>query len=847
MNKRKEEHIKFKVITGYILVFAAILVSGYVAYKSYNKLLNSVYSLSNPDDEIIRMNTVLTNLSEAENNIRIYSLTRQQNHLNKYVKRVKDIENSLNSLKALHDTEPSYVTLIDSMTLLLDQRSTKLQAFVRLKKKKERDNPTRKAIEELNRAADSIIFDVKTSESIQTYLDTIETLVPTVKKKKGLFGWLSKKEVGQDTLRKVVTRTSVSIDTTYIPQSDSILSNVRAILESMQAEQARYQALLSREELKLINENSQILSKVKNILYQLEKNRLVKLRQKTEAAKEIASNSIFVISVIIIIGIVLGTLFIYFIVVDISRSNFYKSELIRAKGRAEKLAKVKEEFLSNMSHEIRTPLNAIIGFTRLLKKTELESNQELQLNIVESSSNHLLEIVNEILDLAKLEAGKISLDIHPFNPVKLQQEVHALMQLTAQQKGLTLETEFNGDAEITLDGDTFRIKQILLNLIGNAIKFTNEGFIKIATTLIEKGKDYELTIAVTDSGIGIEKDKLRDVFKDFSQADSSTSRKYGGTGLGLSISRKLALLMKGNLTAESTVGEGSTFTFNVTLPKSEHVPIGIEKGETATIPDALKDIKVLVADDDPYSLLLISNIIDSWGVSYDAVENGQQALEKLNDIKYDIVLTDIHMPELDGIELCKYICNNEQLSDIPVIAMTANVQEAQLKRYIQLGMTSCLTKPFDELMLLKVIVDAMEGSLMVNHLITGSTDDDLPSSNSEDQEMPYSLEGVKQFIGDDQEMLSELIKSFVDNARANIGILETQLKEEKKLEIGETAHKMLTSFRQFQLNSVIPHLVELESLLHKKDSDDVEMSHIEEIIALIVKNTSAVLNIMEKE
>jgi len=849
MKTESRSSIKIKVILGYIFVFLAIIASVFIAYKSYNKLLDSVVSLSKPDAEIARMNRVLTNLSEAENKIRIYSLTKKERYLAHYAENILEIQADLDSLRSFSPDSSKSILLIDSMNFLLEERADKLEKFVRLKKAKEKENLSQKAMQQLSEASDATKTKIKTTTTTTTILDTVKTALEVKKEeeKKGLFAKIgklfSKKDTTSvDSLETIIKRTEVQIDTSYLPQADSLLRSLENMLLVAQARERLNREIVSNQELRLVEENSIMWDKIKILLRQLEEERLEQLTTESTKAKEIASNSIFIISVIIIVGFVLGVLFIIFILTDITKSNYYRTELLLAKGKAEKLAKVKEEFLATMSHEIRTPLNAIIGFTNQLNKTSLGSKQQNFVSVLKSSSKHLLGLVNEILDLSKIEAGKLTIENITFNPYSLTSEIYNVLKVNAVNRNIKFSMNFIGDKELRLKSDPFRIKQILLNMGSNAIKFTEEGSVNIKTTVIASDDKYLFKVEVEDTGIGIEKDKLNTIFDDFSQADSFSARKYGGTGLGLSISKRLANLLNGNLFVESEFGKGSCFTLQIpmyedTLPDTE-----ISFKPNKDLLPVLKVKKFLIADDDEYSLLLLKTIFTNWELNADFVENGKKAWDLLQINSYDMVLTDIHMPVMGGIDLCRKIrsIKKKNYAEIPIVALTANVRETDLKEYIDSGMTECLVKPFDEAilnsMLSELLLDKKSNSLLVVDDKELLTDDLL-----------YDLSQIKQFTADDSDLIQQILNQFIVSTKENLIDLNKANTKENYLEIGSIAHKMLSSFTQLKVVNVIPLLKELEDLLHKKSGNIDDPDYIKELIDEVEQNTDIVISSIQEE
>jgi signal transduction histidine kinase/DNA-binding NarL/FixJ family response regulator len=846
MVSENKSNIKIKVVLGYIFVFVAIIASVLIAYQSYNKLLDSVVFLSKPDAEIARMNRILTNLSEAENKIRIYSLTKKERYLENYAENIMEIQNDLDSLRYFSAYSSKSVLLIDSMSYLLEERADKLEKFVELKRSKEKENLSQKAMDKLSKVSDGAKTKIKTTTTTTTILDTV--LTPSEVKNEKRKGFVARLFSGKkidtkiDSIETVIKRTQIQIDTSYLPQADSLLRSLEVMLLTAQAKEQLNREIVSNEELRLVEENSLMWDKIKVLLRQLEEERLQQLTHESDSAKKTASNSIFIISVIIIVGFVLGILFIIFILTDITKSNFYRKELIVAKGKAEKLAKVKEDFLAVMSHEIRTPLNAIIGFTNQLNKTKLEEQQQGFVRVLKNSSKHLLGLVNEILDLSKIEAGKLNIENIPFHPHSLVSDVFDVLRVNTENRDIDFTWDYEGDAQINLESDPFRIKQILLNLGSNAIKFTSSGSVNIKSSVKLIDNYFVLEVSVIDSGIGIDESKLETIFEDFSQADSFSARKYGGTGLGLAISRRLARLLGGDLFVESELGEGSCFTLRIPLLESKEKATELKGIKEVQISDSLKGKLFLVADDDPYSLLLLKTIFAGWGLHADFVEDGSKAFDLITQKDYSLILTDIHMPIMGGIELCKKIRELEetQKSEIPIVALTANVRESELKEYIQSGMTDCLVKPFDEGILINLLSELFEGVGEVTNL-------ELVSSDKIASEAIYDLTQIKQFISDDQELVNQILEQFIISAKENIGLLNNALRDKNYLAIGEIAHKMLSSFNQLRVVHVVPVLIQLESILHKQENVELNHEEISELIDSVSLNTNIVISSIQDE
>lgn len=391
-----------------------------------------------------------------------------------------------------------------------------------------------------------------------------------------------------------------------------------------------------------------------------------------------------------------------------------KDELIEAKKNAEHKTQItenalksKQQFLSNMSHEIRTPMNAIIGFTNVVLKTDLNTEQKEFINAIKTSGNALVILINDILDLAKVDAGKMAFDKKPFNISECITDIFYLFESKCLEKNLELEKQYDSAIPEYIVGDCLRLRQIILNLISNAIKFTQAGKITLSILLLKEDLEkITIQFMLTDTGIGIPKNKLEHIFDNFEQASIETSRLYGGTGLGLAIVKQLVELQDGTLIVESEEGKGSSFGFILDFEKYI-TAIAIEKKIISNLAIGIENVKVLVAEDMPLNQLLIKIILKEFGFECDIAENGKIAIEKLQENNYDIVLMDIQMPEMNGFEATEYI-RNKMNSKIPIIALTADVTTIDTEKSKAVGMNDYISKPIDEKLLYNKIIKQLK-------------------------------------------------------------------------------------------------------------------------------------------
>jgi PAS domain S-box-containing protein len=458
---------------------------------------------------------------------------------------------------------------------------------------------------------------------------------------------------------------------------------------------------------------------------------------------------------------------------------------------AENAVKAKQQFLSNMSHEIRTPMNAIIGFTKVILRTDLTEKQKEYLNAIKISGDALIVLINDILDLAKVDAGKMTFEKTPF---KMKSSISAMLHLfenKIQEKNLKLVTEYDSKIPFVLVGDPIRLHQIILNLVSNAIKFTFKGKITVSVDLLHEDDDKViLKFAVTDTGIGISEEKIGTIFENFQQATSGTSRLYGGTGLGLAIVKQLIEPQGGTIRVNSIIHEGSTFSFTLPFQKT-NVDIELEN-ELAEIDSEMKNIKVLVVEDIALNQLLMKTLLDDFGFERDIAENGKIAIEKLQENDYDIILMDLQMPEMNGFEATKYI-RNTMHSTIPIIALTADVTTVDGDKCKAVGMNDYIAKPVDERVLYNKIIGTLKKSKL---------DKKEKISTIQVEKIKYiNLEYLHHRTKSNPILIMEMISLYLAQTPPLISTMKQSLAEQNWQLLGASAHKMIPSFSIMGISS----------------------------------------------
>ncbi len=377
---------------------------------------------------------------------------------------------------------------------------------------------------------------------------------------------------------------------------------------------------------------------------------------------------------------------------DVSEIKSKERDLVETNEALRAATAAKSEFLANMSHEIRTPLNGIVGMTALLMEDAVDESLRESLQVIQSSAENLNAIVGDVLDFSKIEAGMMEVEKRDFDLRDLLIDIARSFTPLASKKRIELRTRLTGDKSIWVVGDSVRIRQIVMNLVSNALKFTSSGFVEIElSTDFDDLEGVHAKIRVRDSGIGIDQETASRLFKPFAQADASTTRKYGGTGLGLSISKRLVELMGGAIGVESEIGRGACFWFSLNLQ------LGGEKGSQTAIllPEALPNLRVLLVEDNSVNQLIATRMLSRMGLEADVANNGVEAIHATSQKEYDVILMDCQMPEMDGYQATTYIRRmRNPNAQIPIIAMTANAMKGDRERCIEVGMTDYISKPF---------------------------------------------------------------------------------------------------------------------------------------------------------
>ncbi len=690
-----------------LLVIIAVLLLNIVNSRNLVSLKKSIDTLSKTNSTVEILRNTNEELLIAENQYRIFLSGGDSSYKNKFLQHIK------NTIANLHSIENSDDSL--RVANILSGLNKKMQLA--------------NAIEQLNNLSDSITLNVNNVNVLNIYkkplrIQKIKTnilakyftqqtdTVKAIKQKKTFFKKLgalfSNKDDTKYALVKGDTLTNAALDSSKTELA-TVLNNLSTDIQSF------YQGVINREFAirQRLNSNERLLAET-NLSIISNISLATKSVIKREEAEDIIRNKGAVVNAInaqqSIQNISWASFAIIFLIIvlmifNISKTLRYEREMIEAKERAEKLAITKARFLHNMSHEIRSPLTSILGFAEQVEKDEQNEEKKKFLQAIHTSSTHLMQTVNDILDYSKLDAGKMLLSKVPFNINNSIAEVIFALKIVAEKKQIQLAFNSQIKKELIVNGDDLRLKQILFNIIGNAIKFTEKGTVTVtASTFKKDDASIDLHVEIMDTGIGIPNNQINLIFEEFAQASSnpaSGKRSIRGTGLGLPICKMLIEMQGGTITVESEINKGSLFTFNI--------PYSVSVENTNIENNALQQSdkmvnhfypgkKALVVEDNEMNIMLLKLLLNKFHLNFDVAKDGDTALELFQNNSYDLVLTDINIPGLTGDKLAKEIRNNHDINKakVPIVALTASVVNEDFEYYSATGINDILLKPFKE-------------------------------------------------------------------------------------------------------------------------------------------------------
>lgn len=534
-------------------------------------------------------------------------------------------------------------------------------------------------------------------------------------------------------------------------------------------------------------------------------------------------------------GNITGSIGIHY---DITDRKLLEQDLSQAKDRAEKAQKAERQFLANMSHEIRTPMNAVIGMTHLLYETKPNELQKEYLDSLRFSADSLMAIISNILDLSKIGAGEVEFESKPFDLVQLIHSLQRTFQFKVREKPISTVIDIDPAIQNLVIGDSTRLNQIFTNLLGNASKFTQRGTIGIKVTLLKQQlDDYLIEFRVHDTGIGIAKEKQETIFQNFKQADLKITRNFGGTGLGLTIVKELVELQNGSIKLESELGKGSVFIFTLPFKNTgrANTNLAVEPEESQTDIDAvLKDLQVLLVEDNVMNQKLASRILSKWGAQYIIASDGEIAVKESKEKKYDLILMDIHMPNMDGCEATMFIRGevSNPNQGTPIIALTAAALLEEKTRALEAGMNDFITKPFSPRILKEQVLKTLG---FKRALITKRKPTTV-------QAIHVDLKYLNEFSGGDIYFIRDMLETFIREAPITFGRINTALEEQDWKEVYKGIHKIKPSFMMLGMQNQYTAAAEVESQVRK---DKFDMHAVKNTIIQLANDTQLATPILQ--
>ena len=761
--KNTKRSITLKVLTGYLLIGLLIFFAIWFIYPQIKTFIYPPKKEQATNQKLTYTSTALSYLYEAETIGRTAMATGSQNQFGQYEILVDSINIQLDSLQAITETREQNEQL-DSIKMLLSNKTSNIRSMVRLREEQYSRNYYDEALSELIK--EDIYFEDYANDP---RLDSVDAY--TKKVIVDMMEYIRKDNADKD------------------QNTASMAQTVRRTLAKIETRKKELELNIINRENTLLANDRDINLKIRNLLSALEREGTLTAREREALLNTRIEEISQTLKIIGGISIILALGFVIMIFKDASRSQQYSRELEKSNAVAQSLLKSREQLMATVTHDMRSPLNTVLGFTELLKKTPVDAKQLRYLDTVQKSGDYILKLVNDLLDFAKLEAGKITIEKIPFNPKKLIEDVVAVSLPQPLKSDVKIITEIPQEADQIFLSDPFRIKQILANLITNAYKFTQEGSITITAQVIAKSLKFE----VIDTGQGIPKEKQKLIFKEFSQAEETTQRKFGGFGLGLSISKKLTKLLRGNLALVSAPGRGSTFTLSIPVEKAEQQkPVAVATEKSRSIQH------ILIVDDEPVQVKLTQATLAPFNLKIDTASHGEEALKLIQTNTYDLILSDIQMPVMDGISFIKNLKSSPETAQIPVIALSGNETLKQTD-YTHFGFAENLKKPYKPDELIRAINNI--GSLEKTNYTPSQP---VLKSRSE----LYSLEQLEEFVGADTEALNSILSVFCQSTKESLKALDAEAIDVKS--INEIAHKMLPMMRQLEALELVVILEKLE-------------------------------------
>lgn len=798
----------FKIVIGYILL-VGLLIGAFTYTMQQMNLLTTPTSLRDQLDHRRHItHRIISQLYDAES-IGQTLRTGKLNEYYHYLKAMKEVNASIDTLETIL-TDTLQQARLDTVRTLLQNKQWNMYAVLEAMRNTPTDQIYQEQLDSLIAQQDSLL----STPHIRRKVITHHNSYTIHHKKKGFFKRLADvfapgKEDSTQVSNVIQEEYTDTLDEVYSP-IDTISSMITGIQHKVfQTRQKETEMLNTRiSSLRIIG--SGLSQRVNQLLENIEHDEQEAARTKLMQEEEIRKEAAETMAKIAIAAFVLVLVFSIVIARDITRNNHYRRELEKAKSYAENLLVAREKLMLTITHDIKAPAGSIIGYIDLLIRLVNDRRQQFYLSNMKSSAQHLLALVTSLLDYHRLEAGKM--DLHPvaFNPHELLTDIYNSFLPLAEKKQLQLDFKEKLPETLTLEGDPFRIRQIVENLLSNALKFTAAGGI----TLQAEYHGNQFVFCVSDTGCGMTASEQERIFKEFTRLSSAQGQE--GFGLGLSITRKLVELLLGRIDIESAPGKGSTFKVSMPLPSISPKPAPGSKEPAITLPKI--HLRIAIIDDDRIQMHLTEAMLHNAaeevkGFKVEAVccEQPEELIEQLKNRTFDLVFTDIQMPAMNGFELLHHLRNQNfaQAQSIPVIAITAR-GDMNENDFLQKGFAGMLQKPFNQSELKKVVKNALPHLTVSDNIPDTSPVQKEAHETSPHTDQPYNFSPLTAFSEDDPEAAKEILRTFAQETQKNMEKLQTAISNKDMEALCATAHKMLPTFLMIEAQKAIPMLKWLE-------------------------------------
>lgn len=817
--KLSNKSVRGKVIFVFICCCIALAMAWVISKDAFNRVITTVDNIAKPNEKMRLVSQVSRDIMQLDQLQRAQVLVDDDSTYQNFQKESKLVSASLDSLKSLYAQDSSQIVRIDSIKNLLKERDKLFASYVKVRDKMVDSHEFSKQLQSIGDIIQSTPSGDSTVVTKRKITETT-TIEPgevvrndSIQDDRSFFGRLfgakrrsvaPQPNIINQPRRIVKEELNELIDTISTARQDSAIRLIDSVLRSIEETQRAQSTSFIDREVELTYAGNLLISKMLSILNAVEKEGMLQMEMENASAQDVMNHSLSRINMVVLGFFAITTILVLLILSDIRKNNRYRRELEIAKEEAEYHSAAKQRFLSNMSHELRTPLQSIIGYAEQLREEHPENSREV--NIIYQSSEHLLQIVNEVLDYNRINSGKFHFNNQDFHLAQLIDDVLAAMQLQADEKSLSLNLVKDISTTGYLFGDPFRIKQILYNLLSNAIKFTDKGAVTLSVNTKIDGALTELKIEVKDTGKGIPENDIHRIFNEFEQAENSNSGIHFGSGLGLSIVKTLCEAMGGHIEIKSQLNQGSVF--NVRIPLKTSTLIEDNQTESDLIP--IKDFNgsIWVIDDDSFILELCHNIFNKYHIPHRTFSDPNELLDTTWDPSVRIVLMDMRMPGKTGVEL------NHELrprisNDVKVYAFTAQALPEEREQILAQGFDGLLLKPFKEIDLL--------------HLLgLRKTEEPIKIKNRNDLK-DFDFSSLKRLTFNDNTQLVKILNIFIKDTAKDLVKLRNAIQTNDREELALICHKLAGRTSQIGGQRIAIKLRKLEIDIRSDEFDILEI------------------------